>query len=262
MKKLLAAVLALTMILSFTACVNNTTPDDTANGDAPAYFAELQTPGKILVGTSPDYPPYESYDGDKIVGFDIDALEEIAAILSEDAKVTLEWVPMDFDPIISALQVGQIDIGVSCFTYSPDRDVLFSTPYLKSAQVVAVQAGSNIKTLADLEGKKIGAGAGTTGEAAAKEIKDTTVSSLGDYLVMFETLRNGGLDAVVCDEAVGANYATQADFELLSEKLIDEEVSVIIKKGNDEMLAAFNAAIEKFMTSPKYAELKAKWGLN
>ncbi|MEA5051652.1 MAG: transporter substrate-binding domain-containing protein [Oscillospiraceae bacterium] len=270
MKKIIALLLVLTMALGLAACggsAADTTADTAADAAAetPAYFADLQTPGKIVIATSPDYPPYESYDAaGNIVGFDIDAINEVIKILNEDYAVEAEWVPMDFSTIISAVQSGQADIGVSCFTYEPEREgqVLFSDAYLKSAQVAVVKADSDMTTIDDLAGKTIGAGSGTTGESAASEIEGTTVTSMGDYVQMFEILKNGGLDAVVCDEAVGQNYASQDGYKLLDGKLVDEEVSVITATDSTELVSALNAAIAKFVASDKYTELKTTWGLN
>lgn len=168
---------------------------------------------------------------------------------------------MDFSTIVSAVQTGQVDIGVSCFTYDPDRDVLFTDPYLKSAQVVVVKKGSEITTVDQLVGKNIGAGTGTTGEAAALEIEDAKVTSPGDYTVMFEILKNDGLDAIVCDEAVGLNYESTGEFTVI-DQLVNEDVSAIVDKSNTLINDALNKAIAQFVESEAYTTLKAEYGLN
>ncbi|MEA4911741.1 MAG: transporter substrate-binding domain-containing protein [Oscillospiraceae bacterium] len=266
MKKVIALLLVLVMCFGFAACGSKAEePAADAADDTPAYAAELQKAGKLVIATSPDYAPYEAYDAaGNMVGFDIDAMNEIVAILNADYAIEAEWVAMDFSTIITAVQSGQADVGVSCFTYDPDREgeVLFSDAYLKSAQVAVVAADSDMATLDDLAGKTIGAGSGTTGESAALEIVGTTGTSMGDCVQMFEILKNGGLDAVVCDEAVGQNYAAQDGYKLLEGKLVDEEVMVITNNSNTELLAALNGAIAKFIASDKYTELKATWGLN
>ncbi len=183
---------------------------------------------------------------------------------NEGTDLTVEWSEMDFSTIISAVQMGQADVGVSCFTYEPEREgqVLFTDYYLKSAQVAAVKADSEIATLEDLKGKNLVAGTGTTGEAAALEIEGATVTTPGDYVVMFEVLKNGGCDAVICDEAVGLNYESTGDFKVLDEKLVDEEVSFITSTESPLLDDALNKAIAQFIASDKYTELKTKYGLN
>ena len=220
---------------------------------------------KLVIGTSPDYPPFESLNAaGELEGFEIDLMNKIIPMMkTEDGKsYEIEWSQMEFSTIIAALQSGQIDLGVSGFTYDPERKCLFSTAYLDSSQVAVVLKDSGIETLDDLKGKNIAAGMGTTGEAAAKEIEGTTVTSPGDYLIMFEALKNKAIDVVVCDSAVGKEYAAQNDLFVIPEPLIDEETSVIAAEGNEELMAKVNAQIEEFMKTEEFAELLKKWGLD
>ena len=190
-------------------------------------------------------------------------MEELATYMgTEDKPVKVVWQQMDFSTIITALQSGQIDLGVAAFTYNPERECLFSDPYLESKQVVVLPAGSTITSFDQFEGLTVGAGLGTTGEAAAKEqLIGANVVNTGDYTVMFEALKNGALDAVVCDGVVGENYAEANGFVVMETPLIDEENSVIVRTGNDALLEEVNNAIAQFRASDAYEEFKAKWGL-
>jgi len=261
MKKIIALVLILVMMLSLAACGKK----EEAAPDGPAFLADMLNADKIVIATSPDYPPYESYDENgNIVGFDIDAVNKVVEILNAQngTELAVEWQAMSFSTIISAVQAGQVDIGVSCFTYDPDRDVLFSDPYLKSAQCIVVQTGNTeITSVADISGMQVGAGEGTTGWAAATDAGAECVS-MGDYVQMFEILKNGGLDAIACDEAVALKYGELEEFTVLEERLISEEVSVITANEKTALMDAFNAAIEEFMASEDYPALKEKHGLN
>lgn len=219
-----------------------------------------ESSGALRVGTSPDYPPFESLDASgNLIGFDIELMEEIAGIMG----VEVEYIQLDFSVIISSLNSGQVDIGLSGFTYSPDRDVLFSEPYYMSAQAVVVSQGSNISGLDDLADKRIAAGLGTTGEAAATEAyPDATMVYPDDYLIGFEMLRAGQTDAVVCDLGVAQNYAQQAAFRMLDDYLQSEEMSIIVKKDNAELMARIDNAILAFQATPAYAALLEEWELN
>lgn len=262
MKKIFALILALTMVLSFCACGAK---KEAPAADAPEFVNILLNADKIVIATSPDYPPYEYYDeAGNIVGFDIDAINKVVEILNKQngTNLTVEWQAMDFSTIISAVQVGQVDIGVSCFTYDPERDVLFSDPYLKSAQCIVVNsANTEITSIADIAGVTVGAGPGTTGEAAAMDA-GANCTSMGDYVQMFEILKNGGLDAIACDEAVALKYGEMDEFTVLEERLVSEEVSVITENSKTALMDALNAAIAEFMASEDYETLKAAHGLN
>lgn len=215
----------------------------------------------LLVGTSPDYPPFESLDGDgQLIGFDMDLMAAIA----EDINAEIEYKELDFTVIISSVQSDQIDIGLSGFTWSEEREgkVLFSTPYYNSAQVAVVKADSGITTLDGLKGMKLLAGEGTTGMAAAKEIEGADVVSPDDYSLAFEMLKGGQADAVICDIGVAKSYCESSDFVMLDAYLNDaEEMCIILKNENTELLDEINESIAAFVLTDEYQDLLAKWGL-
>jgi len=97
-------------------------------GGAANHLAAIKKAGVIKVGTSADYPPFESVDanGNKF-GFDVDLMTEIAKRLD----IKLEWVDMPFDSLIAAVQEGKIDASISAFNYSEERDktIDFSDAY-------------------------------------------------------------------------------------------------------------------------------------
>ena len=87
------------------------------------------------------------------------------------------------------------------------------------------------------------------------------VTNPGDYTVMFEALKNGALDAVVCDGIVAQNYADTNGYVIMEQPLVLEENSVIIASGNEQLLAEVNNAIAQFKASDAYVDLQVKWGL-
>ena len=255
LKKLGVVLLTLVTFVAGCGQKNGTT-------DGPAFVKELLTKDKIIVGISPDYPPYEFREGNDIVGFDPDMINKVVEILNKkngtDLKVELK--AMDFGLIVGSLETKQVDLGVSGFTYDPDRNVAFSDTYVQSKQVVIVK-DPNIKTIEDLKGKKIAAGQGSTGESAAKDIEGAEVSTPGDYTQMFAILNAGQIDAVVADEAVGDNYVREMGLIKLEESLIDEEMKIIMNKENQELLKAINEALAEFVASDDYKALQVKWKL-
>ena len=124
MKKFVAFILALVMMLSLAACGSSQSAEKT-------WEDELGTAGLLRVGIATDYPPYESYDADgNVVGLDAD----IAQLIADKLGVKLELVPMSFDTIVSAVAAGTVDMGISCFSYNEERakSVLFSNTYMTS----------------------------------------------------------------------------------------------------------------------------------
>ena len=114
------------------------------------------------MATNAEFPPYEFYEGDEVVGIDA----EIAAAIAEEMGLELVIEDMSFDSIISAVQSGKADLGVAGMTVTEDRleNVNFSDSYATATQVIIVTEGSEYATCDDLVGKTIGVQLGTTGD--------------------------------------------------------------------------------------------------
>ncbi|MCE5236371.1 MAG: transporter substrate-binding domain-containing protein [Clostridiaceae bacterium] len=94
--------------------------------------------GKLVMATEATFPPYEYYEGEKVVGIDVDIAQAVADLL----KMELTVEEMAFDSIIPAVQSGKADIGAAGMTVSPDRllEVDFTDSYATGTQVVIVRA--------------------------------------------------------------------------------------------------------------------------
>ena len=150
MKKLLAVMLAAMMLLAMVACGNNNsepTPEPTPTPD------ETKT---LYMATEGTFPPYEYYDGDKLVGIDV----EVAGAIAEKLGMKLEVVDIAFDSIVSGVQAGKYDMGMAGMTVNEERleQVNFSDSYSTGIQVVIVKEGGKVQSLDDMgaEGVIIG----------------------------------------------------------------------------------------------------------
>ena len=257
MNQLFKGLLVAAMALTVTACGGNekeTTDTQASSGK------EVK---EIHVAVSPDYAPYESLDTDgNIVGFDPDMVALFPSYLNDDqTEYKFTWHQMSFENIVSQVQSGQMDLGVSGFTYDEDRKVEWSKPYTATAQVAVVNKDSDIKTVADLEGKVIAAQSGATGEDAAKSIKNAKVVSVSNVQEIFSALTSHQYDAVVVDLAVAQNYVKEQGFVMLEESLLDEKNYIIAKEGNEDMINLVNKALDQFLASDDYTQLCEKYGL-
>ena len=252
MKKCFKLLLAGIMVFTLVAC----------GGEEKA--SEEGNVKEINIAVSPDYPPYESLDtNNNIVGFDAEMVKLFEQYLTEDEGVTynLEFKQMDFDNIITQLQGDQIDLGISGFTYDESRRVEWSDPYTATAQVAVMPSDTDIKEVSDLNGKRIAAQTGSTGEDAANEVEGAEVVSMTDVQDMFTGLSSHQYDAVIVDLAVAKNYVNNGQFVYLDESLMDEENYVIAKEGNTELIEKINKCIEKFLASDEYTQLCDEYGL-
>ena len=254
------AGLTAVMALALAAC-SSSAPAGQPTADTPTDApAEKQM---ILIGISPDYPPYDDLNADgSVTGFDYEMGEWIFTWMNENGyNYDHEWKQMSFDTIISALQADQVDLGISGFTYDKDRKVLFSEPYHESAEVALVNADSEMKTVDDLKGKTIGAQLGTTGEDCANNVEGATVKAIEDMGICVESLKGGAYDAVIMDKPVADNYVKAGGYKILEGTLLDEQNYIIAKEGNDSLMKAVNDAIKAFLESADCKALKEKYEL-
>lgn len=254
-KKLILMLVTVLVAAIFAGCAAKKTTTETKK----TALDKIKAAGVITMGNSPDYPPFETID-DKgnIIGFDIDVANEIA----KELGVKLEIKQMAFDTIITAVQSGQVDFGMSGFSVTDDRKakVEMSTPYLVGGQVIVTTTDSGIKSAADLNGQKVAVGIGSTCEKAAKTIKGADVVSLDDFNVGFVMLKNKSVKAVVADITVAKNYvAKDSTYVIVDKPLTYEETAAITKKGNAELIKAINDAISKLEKEGKIKEFKTKW---
>lgn len=216
---------------------------------------KLKEKGKIVIGTSADYPPYEfhkSVDGkDTIVGFDIEIAKEIA----KDLGVELEIKDMKFDGLLAALETGNIDFVAAGMTPTEDRkkNVDFSKIYYTAVQCVVIRSedGASIKSLEDLKGKKVGVQKGAVQEQLAKEqLTSSEIKPLGKVSDLILSLNTKKVDAVIVELPVAKSYVLQnSSLELSKIELKTEEEgsAIAVKKGNEDLVNSINTTIDKLI---------------
>jgi len=245
MKKLLAIVLALAMILSLAAC--GAAKEAAPAADDSAAVKTVQA-GKLIMGTNAAFPPYEfisDEDGETIVGIDA----EIAALIAEELGLELEIEDMEFSSIISAVQSGKIDIGLAGMTVTEERlkNVNFSSTYAKGVQVVIVpQADSKVASLDDLANAKIGVQESTTGHIYCEgDFGAENVIAFATGVLAVQALLTGDVDCVVIDnEPAKAFVEANEGLTILESEYAVEDYAAAISKDNPELLEAFNAVLD------------------
>jgi polar amino acid transport system substrate-binding protein len=197
-----------------------------ACGDDASKQAGNETAGsgdkKVLeMATSADFPPFESRNtAGEFEGFDIDLANYIADELGYELKIN----DMKFDGLIGALQSERIDMVLSGMSATEDRkkNVDFSIEYNQSGEMFITLKDSDIKTLEDLEGKKLGVQLGTIQEDGANKIKEETVDfeikAVDSANVLIQELLSNRIDVAYMDKAVAEGFIAEQDlagFEIL-----------------------------------------------
>jgi len=212
----------------------------------------LVTDGKLTVGTSPDFPPFENLENDQYVGLDID----LAQALADKLGLELEMKTLQFDAIVPAVAAGgQVDLGISGITIDPDREeqVDFSDSYyIDDLAVVTMKANADITadTYADAlnqAGVTIAVQSGTTGESYAQEnFPNATTQPYGNATDAFAAMQAGQANAVITNKAVGAKMVSESytDAQVIKEIATGEEYAAAVSKDNQALLDAVNGAIK------------------
>jgi ABC-type amino acid transport substrate-binding protein len=243
---------------------NSSTTTDTV-------WAEIQKNGYIKVGTDPTWPPYQETVNNKIVGFEIDLADAAAAKLN----LTIHWQDTIFDNIILSVQGGQLDMGVSGFSITPDRldQVSFTIPHsVSQSQVIMLKSTIDkyhITTLTSLEQlKTLGITVGTqSGEVEEKELQAASVSThaWGDSAsaVQDMTSANPSVEAVYAETPVTNAWIDQYAAKGQDIQVVYSHpyypVAFMVAKNAPTLLDKMNGALTQLIADGTVDQLKAKW---
>lgn len=292
MNKVLAGLMAAGLLLT-TGCASTSTNSSSSTSDwytGPGYDKLYEELGKadvdlskadgklkdildkcqIVLATSPDYPPSEFVDDQgNVKGSDIMLAQYIANSLGVDLKVET----MDFNAVLTAVDTGKVDIGISGFGYKADRAEQFelSHGYQSSSAaahhtlLVPAEKADEYKSLADFSGKKIDTQANSLQEMyVTDQIPDADLQKVATLDQAILELQTGKIDAIALDSTTAKNYAETSDGMFVSvyekngvefdlSQYADESGNVAaVKKGETSLIDAVNQVIDSLATSGKY----------
>lgn len=268
MKKALSLMTAAALVLSLAACGSTASSaasseaasSETASSDAASSetasseaaseteTAELSTvePGKLIMSTNAAFPPYEmTTDSGEFEGIDIETAQAIADKLGLELQID----DMDFDAALLAVQQGKSDMVMAGVTVTDERQNVmdFTDSYATGIQSIIVKEDSDIASVDDLAGKKIGTQRGTTGYLyCSDDFGDENVVAYDDGLTAVQMLNNGQVDCVVIDNAPAKEFvAANPGLKLLDTAYVEEDYAIGVGKGNTELKDAINTALEE-----------------
>ena len=268
MKKALSLMTAAALVLSLAACGSTASSaasseaaspeaasSDAASSEAASSeaaseteTAELSTvePGKLIMSTNAAFPPYEmTTDSGEFEGIDIETAQAIADKLGLELQID----DMDFDAALLAVQQGKADMVMAGVTVTDERQNVmdFTDSYATAIQSIIVKEDSDIASVDDLAGKKIGTQRGTTGYLyCSDDFGDENVVAYDNGLTAVQMLNNGQVDCVVIDNAPAKEFiAANPGLKLLDTAYVEESYAIGVGKGNTELKDAINTALEE-----------------
>lgn len=245
------AALALTACGGSSASTASSVASSAASSEAASTSAaagELTTveAGKLTMATNATFPPYEmTTDAGEFEGIDIETAQAIADKLGLELQID----DMDFDAALLAVQQGKADMVMAGVTVTDERQNVmdFTDSYATGIQSIIVKEDSDIASVDDLAGKKIGTQRGTTGYLyCSDDFGDENVVAYDNGLTAVQMLNNGQVDCVVIDNAPAKEFiAANPGLKLLDTAYVEESYAIGVGKGNTELKDAINTALEE-----------------
>lgn len=208
----------------------------------------------LVMATNAEFPPYEFFEGDKIVGIDAEIAEAISQKLG--SELTIEHV--DFDSIIPGVQSGKYDFAMAGLTVTDERrkQVDFSSTYATGKQVIIVKEGSSITSVDDLfaEGAShtIGVQLATTGDLYCTwDIEDEGLGTVERYnkgADAIMALTSDKVDCVVIDNEPAKVFVQNNEgLTILETEYVIEDYAIAVSKDNADLMTKINTALNELI---------------
>ena len=215
---------------------------------------EIAEKEKIIMVTEAGFAPYEFYEGEEIVGVDV----EIAKKIAEKTGKELEIKDTDFDSIINEVKTGKADFAAAGLSITEERlqEVDFSVEYAVSKQVIVVKNESKAETIEDFNGKKVAVQLGTIADLVlSDENPEVELVQHKKNLLAVEDLKADKVDAIVLDSLPAEEIINKnPELKILEKEVLTDKYGIAVQKGNTELLNQINEVLNELMNSGKIQE--------
>lgn len=219
----------------------------------------------LIVGTNAEYPPFSFIDNDRIVGFDIDIVHEIARRLDQSIHIQ----DMPFDLLLPKVQLGDIHLVAAGMTMTPERAlrVNFTTPYLTHDPLLIITLASHapLEQIKDLEGKIVVVNEGYTADVYLSQFNKIMVRRLASPSEAFLALQAGRADAfVAAQSSVQAFFAHHGkdNFRIHSLEGIYDDYALVVSKKYPTLLMQVQEALAAMENDGTVQRLKKTWNIS
>lgn len=214
---------------------------------------------KLIMVTEAGFAPYEFYEGEEIVGVDI----EIAKKIAEKVGKELEIKDTDFDSIINEVKTGKADFAAAGLSITEERleEVDFSVEYAVSKQVIVVKNESTAESIEDFNGKKVAVQLGTIADLVlSDENPEIELVQHKKYLLAVEDLKADKVEAIVLDSLPAQEIINKnPELKILEKELLIDKYGIAVQKGNAELLKDINEVLQELIDNKKIEEYTVKY---
>ncbi|MPV86758.1 transporter substrate-binding domain-containing protein [Ostreibacterium oceani] len=223
---------------------------------------KIKEKGVLRIAMSGAYPPFNFVnDQNEVVGFDPAIGSEIAKRMGLEVEIiTTAW-----DGIIAGLLANKYDAVVGSMSITEERQKVidFVGPYYTTRRAMFTKPDSGIDSLEKAADKRMGVTLGETHEdwARAKDYSIRTYKGLPELLL---ELKNGRVDVIVNDGIAAILAIKENGYDFVQVTLPEAEsqpisAGIAIRKGNPELAAAMQAALDALMEDGTYLKIAEEW---
>jgi polar amino acid transport system substrate-binding protein len=230
-------------------------------------------PGRLKVGMEISYPPFESWEGDKVVGFD----PELSAALGRQLGLTPAFVDTKFTGLILGLGAGHFDAVISGMYVTPERQAQADAiPYAQTGAKILVKKDSPAqpRTEHELCGLTVGLQQGTVWVGALKKLSGEFCLTQGKKAIevrefpsapeVSQALLSGNVQAQLEIAGAAKMFAerTRGRLVVSSPDLVyPQTLGIYVKRGNTALQADLRRALATLRASGEYQALLKKYEL-
>jgi len=235
-----------------------------ACGDDDGGSGLTQKSGVLTVGSDIPFPPFEDFEGEDVVGFDADLINEIASRLD----LTVEWVDTDFDTIFTQLATGTFDVVASATTITEERSqqVDFTVPYYRAQQALTINVNEtpDITSVDDLgEGDSVAVQTGTTGAdwaTANLAPRGVEVREFPAAPDTYTALEGGQVTGVIFDEPSAVEESANREGLAVVDVIdTDEDYGFGVDPARTELLDEINRVLQEMFDDGTYQQIYDSW---
>ncbi len=226
-------------------------------------WTRIQNTGVWRVGMDPSFPPFESLDAaGRSVGLDVD----LAAAIATTWGVRVEIVSLGFDELPDAVHAHKVDSAISALPVNPLRtqDVAFSAPYVEAGLLLVAPAGSDLRSLDDLVGRRVAVEWGGNGDVQARMLarkwEDNLILVLRDSVTdALDALLAGDADAALVDAISFALYARRSELVVVGQPVVSDPYAIVVPHDAPDLLRRVNQTLAALAADGTLDQIKGRW---
>lgn len=268
----MAACAAMVGVLALTGCGGTNSSAGSSQGSSSSGSSDdysLISDGKLVVGTSADYEPFEYMEDGEFKGFDV----ELAAAIADKLGLEVQYESVDFDSILPGISSGtKYDVGVASIAVTParEKEVDFTDSYYMDDQAIVTMAddtsitADNYEDVLNDSATKIAVQSGSTAESFAKEnFPNATIVPFKDATDCFAAVQSDQADAVVTNRSMAAQMVADAytNEHVIKQISTGEEYAIAVSKDNPGLTKKINEALKELADDGTIDELMAKYNI-